>query len=74
MPFTSELYKTIFTPDELKCVQRSYTLCCELLGSIPHSSESEKLLAQFVLRAFEDSKHDPELAAQRAFEMVRMLQ
>ncbi|QWK81702.1 hypothetical protein [Ochrobactrum sp. BTU1] len=73
MPFTSELYKAILTSNERENVQRAYYRCCELLETQPDSYEQETLLAQFVLRAFEDSLQDPELAAQRVFEMVRKL-
>ncbi len=73
MPFESEIYRQIFSSEELEQVRMSYVRCCDLLGTWPNTHESEILLAQFVLRAFEESNHDPELTALRAFEIVQML-
>ncbi|MEJ5081035.1 hypothetical protein [Ochrobactrum sp. MYb379] len=74
MPYTSAVYRSILSPDELSLVQEAYSRCCELLGNKPSTPESEALLSQFVLRAFTNCDQDPELAAQRAFEVVTMLE
>lgn len=74
MPFTHAMYQCILTEHELVGVRKAYALCCELLGGKPSTPEGEALLANFVLRAFEDNDHDAESAAQEAYEIVIKLQ
>ena len=74
MSFTNGIYQSILNTDELAQVRKAYALCCDLLGEKPRTPEGETLLAQFVLRAFEDNEQDAELAAQQAYAIVIMLQ
>ncbi|MBK0024504.1 hypothetical protein L7D45_22275 [Brucella pseudogrignonensis] len=74
MPFRDDAYKGVFKPEELATVQQAYNLCCEILNRDPNTHPNRDILAHYVLRAFEDSDGDPELAAKRAAEIARMLE
>lgn len=66
MPFKSAEYTGVFTPDDLKALQDTYSRCCDLLGQCPTGPEDKDRLARFVIRAFEQSGGQVEMAAIRA--------
>lgn len=73
MPLRNEEYSGIYDADDLALVQQAYQRCCEILDHDPVAHVDPNHLARYVLRAFEDSERDPELTAQRAAEIARML-
>ncbi len=74
MPFKNAEYRGYYNPNELALLQAAYNRCCELLGRCPSSHEDRDRLARAVMRTFEDSGHDPELAAQKAADLARLLE
>ncbi|MBE0560764.1 MAG: hypothetical protein IH622_08075 [Ochrobactrum anthropi] len=74
MPFRSAAYRGIFSQAELSLLQQAYNRSCELLGRSPSTDDDRDQLARVVIRTFEDSDLDPELAAQRASELARVFE
>ncbi|TPF76723.1 hypothetical protein FHY56_04310 [Brucella gallinifaecis] len=74
MPFRSADYRGNYNPNELALLQDAYNRCCELLGRCPATHKDRDRLARAVMRTFEDSKHDPEIAAQRAAELAKLIE
>ena len=71
MPFRGSEYRGTYGPSEIALLEHAYKRCCELVGRYPSTDEDKDRLARLVLRVFESSQHDPELAAHNAAQIER---
>lgn len=73
MPYDDIEYLTGYEPRDIVLLQSAYEKCCDLMGGRPTDPQLEEMIANLVLRAFEDNSCDPDLAAQQAYELIEIL-